>query len=190
MTISARPLLPALCLALLALACTPLWAQGYAVVAKRATDLRDMPADSGRRVESLVAGAPLTHLGPRQGAWVQVRTDRGRAGWLHMFDIGATGGASQGGSAAGGLRDLGNLFNRQPPGSTVTATSTVGIRGLGEEDIARAQPNVRAVALMERQRLDAGSAQQFARGAALVARPVADLPAPGSPAGTPAEGGE
>ncbi len=179
MTPPSRHLLSALCLALLALACPAVLAQSETGVAKRATDLRDTPADSGRKIEALAAGTPLTHLGPRQGPWVQVRTRQGRAGWLHMFDIGAGGGATQGGSAAGGLRDLGNLFNRNPQGSTVTATSTVGIRGLGQEDIARAQPNVRAVAQMERLRVDAGSAQQFARGAALTATPVADLPGPG-----------
>jgi len=177
-SIPGHRLLLASCAVVLALACAPLHAQSDAAIAKRATDLRDAPADTGRTIEPLPARTPLTRLGPRQGPWVQVRTPQGRTGWLHMFDIGAAGGASQGSGAASGLRDLSNIFNRSNAGATVTATSTVGIRGLGEEDLARAQPNLRAVVQMEALRADAGAAQQFARHAALAPRSVGELPAP------------
>ena len=172
-------------MAVLALAASPLRAQ-EAVIAKRATDLRATPADSGQKVEALAEGTPLTRLGPRQGPWVQVRTQQGKTGWLHMFTVGVAGGAGQGSSV---LRDPSNVLNRGAQGATVTATSTVGIRGLGEEDLARAQPNLRAVTQMENQRVDAGAARQFARGAALNARNIGDLPAP-SLFSPPREGGE
>lgn len=152
-------------------------AQSDVAIAKRATDLRDTPGDAGRKIRPLAASTPLLRLGPRQGPWVQVRTERGDTGWLHMFDVGAAGGASQGGVGTD-LRNLSTPFQRNRPSATVTATSTVGIRGLGEEDLARAQPNPKAVMQMEALRTDAGAARQFARHAALAPRSVGELPAP------------
>lgn len=190
MSTSGYRLLLALCMAMLAMTAAPLHAQTEPVVAKRATDLRDAPAETGRRLEALPASTPLTRLGPRQGPWVQVRTPQGRTGWLHMFDVGVAGGAAQGGGTSNGLRTFSNVFNRSAQNSTVTATSTVGIRGLGAEDIANAQPNLRAVAQMETLRIDAGTAQQFARAAALSPRSVGDLPAPGMFSNPGGGGGE
>ncbi len=67
-----------------------------------------------------------------------------------MFDLGPQSGAAptSGNSATSGIRGLGSLFGNNS-GSTTTATSTVGIRGLGAEDIAKAQPNPAAVTQAE-----------------------------------------
>ncbi|HSV53564.1 MAG TPA: SH3 domain-containing protein [Burkholderiaceae bacterium] len=160
-------------------------AQTESVMVKRAVELREAPGDGSRSLGPLSAQTPLTRMGERQGPWVLVRTAQGTAGWVHMFDIGASGGAkpSGGSGSSGGLGALTSLFGRsggQAQGNTL-ATSTVGIRGLGAEDIAKAQPNLVAVGQVEGMRVDADHAREFAAGAALNAYAVPPLPAPPRP---------
>ena len=155
---------------------------------KRPAELRDAPSDSGRNLAALPAQEPVTRLGARQGAWIQVQNRGGISGWVHMFDVGPAGmgggagtSAPSGGNAlTGGLRGLSNLLSggRAAPPPRVS-TSTIGIRGLEAEDLARAQPNLNAVGQMERLRLNETEARQFATDAALVAATVPALLAPG-----------
>ena len=74
---------------------------------------------------------------------------------------------------------LGGLFGGNSGANTTTATSTVGIRGLDAEDIAKAQPNPAAVGRVEGMRVNADQARQFASSASLQAR---DVPAMAQPA--------
>ena len=94
----------------------------------------------------------------------------------------AAGGAqaqSSGSNAVtGALRGITGLFNRSAGNPTTLPTSTIGIRGLGAEDIANAQPNPAAVSQMEALRLDETQARSFAAEAALSAIAVDPLPAP------------
>ncbi len=154
-------------------------AQSDVVLLKRATELREAPGENSRSLAALAARTPLARSGARQGAWIQVRTNQGASGWVHMFDVGSAATAEAPGAGANALRGLTSFFNRgSAQGATTTATSTVGIRGLGAEDLARSQPNMAAVAQADALRLDADQARQFASGAALVSRPVEALPAP------------
>jgi hypothetical protein len=165
----------------LALASPLALAQGEAAVTRRATELREAPASSGRSLAALPAQSPLTRLGERQGPWVQVRTEAGATGWLHLFDVGPATSAA-GNMASGALRGITSLFAKGGPSSAVTVpTSTIGVRGLGAEDLARAQPDPAAVGHMESLRQNENQARAFARAAAL--RPVAvdALPAPSGP---------
>ncbi|MDP1740514.1 MAG: SH3 domain-containing protein [Polaromonas sp.] len=155
------------------------YAQSDSVLLKRAAELREAPGENARSLAALAARAPLTRLGARQGAWIQVRTAEGNTGWVHMFDVGSAVTAEAPGAGTNALRGLTSFFNRgSAQGGATTATSTVGIRGLGAEDLARAQPNMAAVAQADALRLDADQARQFASGAALTSRPVEALPAP------------
>ena len=99
--------------------------------------------------------------------------------------VGGSGGGSGGGNAVtGALRGITSLFNRGGAGSPATLpTSTIGIRGLGAEDIANAQPDPAAVSQMEALRLDEAQARSFAAEAALAPVAVAPLPAPASAPG-------
>lgn len=154
-------------------------AQTEALLVKRAAELREAPGESSRSLAALAARTPVTRSGARQGAWVQVRTAEGASGWVHMFDIGSAASAAPAGAGANALRGLTSFFNKgSAQGGTVTATSTVGIRGLGAEDLARAQPNPAAVVQAEALRQDADEARQFAVGAALNSRTVEPLPVP------------
>lgn len=168
----------ALALALLAV---PAQAQQDAAVLKRATELREGPAQTSASLGALAADSSVARTGERKGSWVKVRTPQGAAGWVHMFDLGAQAGtAPASGGATSGLRSLGGLFGGS--GSTTTATSTVGIRGLGAEDIANAQPNPAAVRDAEKMRVSAEQAQRFASASALRTQRVEPLPEPPRPA--------
>lgn len=161
-----------------------LWgsAQAQEATIKRATALRAAPGDQSASLGDLAAESAVSRTGERQGSWVKVRTAQGANGWVHMFDLGAQpAAASSGNSAQGGLRSLGGLFGG---GSTTTATATVGIRGLGAEDIANAQPNPGAVHEAEKMRLSADQARQFAGASGLHQRSVGALPEPPRPATT------
>ncbi len=166
----------ALALGLCALV-APVHAQEATV--KRATDLRESPGDKSASLGALPEQSPVVRTGERQGSWVKVRTSQGKSGWVHMFDLGVQPASASSNSAASGLRGLGGLFGG---GSTTTATSTVGIRGLSAEDIANAQPNPAAVGQAEKMRVDAAQARQFASTSALRQRAVAPLPEPPRPA--------
>ncbi|MEP6770719.1 MAG: SH3 domain-containing protein, partial [Polaromonas sp.] len=136
--------------------------QGEAVLIKRAAQLREAPGEAARAVAPLPVQTSVTRLGERQGAWVKVRMADGTSGWVHMFDI--TSASSQGSAGTSALRSLSSFFNKgsaQAPGGAV-ATSTVGIRGLGAEDLANAVPNLAAVAQADANRVDAAQARQFA----------------------------
>ncbi|MFN4117213.1 SH3 domain-containing protein [Acidovorax sp.] len=163
-----------------------------AAVVKRATQLRSTPEESGASVAALAANTVVTRSAERKGPWTKVSTAQGASGWVHMFDLGPqTGSASGTGNAAtGGLRGLGGLFGGNS-GSTTTATSTVGIRGLGAEDIANAQPNPAAVTQAEGLRVNADQARKFASTASLNNRtvpPLAEPPRPTSSGGSGATG--
>lgn len=151
-------------------------------VVKRATQLRDAPAESGASVAPLEANAVVTRTSERKGAWTKVNTPQGATGWVHMFDLGPQSGsaAPSSNAATSGLRSLGGLFGGNS-GTSTTATSTVGIRGLGAEDIANAQPNPAAVGQAEGLRVNADQARQFASHAALQPRTVPPLAEPARP---------
>lgn len=175
-----------------ALACcllaAPAQAQQDAAVIKRATELRQGPAESSASLGALAADTAVTRTSERKGSWVKVRTAQGSTGWVHMFDVGAQAGTAAAGSntATSGLRSLGGLFGG---GSSTTATATVGIRGLSAEDIANAQPNPAAVQQAEKLRVSADQAQRFASAAALRKQNVEPLPEPPRPT-APAGSGE
>ena len=154
-------------------------AQTEPLLVKRAAELREAPGDSSRSLAALAARTPLTRSGARHGPWIQVRTADGASGWVHMFDVGSAAAAAPTGAGAGALRGLTSFLNRgSAQGGTVTATSTVGIRGLGAEDLARAQPNPAGVGQAEALRQDADQAREFAANAALSSRVVEPLPVP------------
>ena len=161
-------------------------AQTEAVVVKRPAQLRDAPGDAARALAALPVQTSVTRLGDRQGPWIKVRTADGAQGWIHMFDVSAAGaqaGAGVGSAGSSALRSISGFFNKggaQAQGPTV-ATSTLGIRGLGAENLASAQPNMAALAQADALRQDAAQARGFAGVSALASRPVEPLPAPAAP---------
>ena len=156
-------------------------AQSDVLTIKRPTELREAPGEASRSVSALAIQTPVTRLAARQGPWIEVRTAQGATGWVHMFDVGTTLPAQGGNAATGALRGLTSFFGKGSAAPAATGTSTIGIRGLGAEDIANAQPNPAAVAQVEAMRLDTNQARNFAAIAALVPQTVAPLPVPAPP---------
>lgn len=151
------------------------------VQTKRAAELRQSPDEKSASVTSLAAQTTLTKTTLRVGPWIQVKTANAQTGWVHMFDVAAAGNATAptSNAATGALRGQTNFFSggsSQRP--TTTATSTVGIRGLGAEDIANATPNIEALTQVEALRQDANQARRFASEAPVAARQVDNLPEP------------
>lgn len=169
--------------ALVLLLLSSAWAQ-EAAVTRRATELRATPSDQGASVASLAAQSAVTRTNERSGPWVQVRTAAGATGWVHLFDLGPAGGAtaSAGGGnvVSGALRGMSTLFGGGSP--QATTSTTAGIRGLGAEDLAQAQPNAEAVRRMEALRTSDADTRSFANRSAW--RPVAVEPLP-EPASVP-----
>ncbi|MES2509463.1 MAG: SH3 domain-containing protein [Pseudomonadota bacterium] len=157
-------------------------AQSEAVIIKRAAQLREAPGESGKALATLPVQTSVTRLAERQGPWIKVRMADGTQGWLHIFDITAAGNAQASNAGTGALRSITGFFNRSnAQGNASPATSTVGIRGLGAEDIANSQPNLTAVTLLDTARLDASQARQFAGTASLSSRAIEPLPIPNPP---------
>jgi len=160
------------------------------VTVKREAQLREAPADAAAVLASLPVQTQLTRLATRRGPWIEVRTAEGRTGWVHLFDVGTMPVAQGGNFATGALRGLTGLFGggHSLAPATRTATATIGIRGLGAEEITNAQPNPTAVMLMETLHMDAAQAQQFGTLAGLAVQAVQPLPVPPTPTSAAAPG--
>jgi hypothetical protein len=100
---------------------------------------------------------------------------------VHLFDIGPAAASAGGGSVAGNaLRSVTSLFGGGGTRPAQTSISTSGIRGLGAEDIAQAQPNPAAVTQMEAQRQGEADVRSFADRSGWRPAPVEPLPQPAS----------
>lgn len=170
---------------LAAVLCSPAIAQqGEPAVMKRPAELRAAPGEAGRSLATLAAQEPVLRLAERQGAWIQVQTRAGVSGWVHMFDVAAAIGGpaaaaeSTGSALTGGLRSITSMLRGGSAPPPRVSTSTIGIRGLEAEDLARSQPNLAAVGQMERLRQGEAGAREFAADAALVAVNAPALPGP------------
>lgn len=163
----------ALCLASLLVSGGLLAQTAQPMTVKRNADLKKSPEPTAETVVPLPANQVVSHAGERRGAWMQVRTDGGKQGWMRLFDLSAAPVAASGGDG-GSTPALGGLFAANKPRA---GTATLGIRGLDANDIAQAQPNPGAVTQGEKLRASEAQARQFAQRSGLSPRPVDDLPA-------------
>ena len=94
-------------------------------------------------VTQLKTGATGEVVG-KQGAWLNVKT-AGGTGWLFSFNVRfPSAQAGTGDSGAGAT--AGRLFG---PRRTVSVTSTIGIRGIEEEDLKQAGFNASQMKLLD-----------------------------------------
>ena len=101
------------------------------VTLERDSVLRTEPRTEASTVANLAKGATGEAVA-RQGAWVQIRSGTA-TGWLYSFNV-RFGTAAGSGDGAGSV--LGRVFG---PRQRVSVTSTIGIRGLDEEDLKQAR---------------------------------------------------
>lgn len=140
-----KALLPLLFLPLVA------WAEPATVI--RATELKADPATDAATVAQLPEKAQVDAL-ERKGGWTRVKAG-GAQGWVKMLALRYDGTAKRGDTG------VAQAFNVARTGSSGTQVTT-GVRGLDEEQLAKAQPNPAELAKLDRYAVDRAAANEFA----------------------------
>lgn len=164
---------------LLAALATPLvWAQAVGTT-NRATELKADPRSDAATVASLPRDTAIVDIG-RSSGWIRVQTGDKKTGWVRSFHISMKGNISETSSSSGFLGGLSSLFapvRREPP----KTISTVGIRGLSEEEMKNAKPNPAEFNKMKSYAVSKADAQAAAQRARLNPQTVAYIDANGNP---------
>ncbi|WP_137940111.1 hypothetical protein [Chitinivorax sp. B] len=121
-------------------------------VTVRDTVLRQEPSPSAAAVMNLVRDKSVM-LQKRQGGWYQAVVEQ-RTGWVKLLDVRL----SDAGARPRGGQDLATVLTGR-----TAATPTTGVRGLDEEKLRRAQPNLPEVARMEALTVSPAEANRFAQ---------------------------
>ena len=140
-----KALLPLLFLPLVA------WAEPATVI--RATELKADPATDAATVAQLPEKAQVDAL-ERKGGWTRVKAGSAQ-GWVKMLALRYAGTAKRGDTG------VAQAFNVARTGSSGTQVTT-GVRGLDEEQLAKAQPNPAELAKLDRYAVDRAGANEFA----------------------------
>ena len=141
--ISVERALPALRMMLAAVLLAAAPAAAQQVTLERDSALYAEPRLDASQVTQLKLGATGEVIG-KQGAWLNLKTPGG-SGWLFSFNVRfQTQQAGSGDSGAGSA--AGRLFG---PRRDVSVTSTIGIRGIEEEDLKQARFNADQMKLLD-----------------------------------------
>ncbi|MGM0563736.1 MAG: SH3 domain-containing protein [Pseudomonadota bacterium] len=165
-------------------ACALLWllpsmaSDAYWLV--RDTTLRSQPLFSAQG-QALSQGTEV-ELVKEEGAWYQVSTDAGQKGWLRRYEMrrasgGATVSRREESSVLGSLmRSTSRLFGRSASEDVESGVvATIGVRGLSEEELKRAQPDYQGVDRLEQWAANTAQAQKLAANGGLKARRIESL---------------
>ena len=142
------------------------WLAAGTAAAQQVTLERDSPLYTEPRLDAaqvtqLKLGATGEVIG-KQGAWLNLKTPGG-SGWLFSFNVRfPSAQAATGDSGAGAA--AGRLFG---PRRNVSVTSTVGIRGIEEEDLKQASFSAEQMKLLESYAATRDAAERRARGSGL-----------------------
>ena len=126
--------------------------------------------DSALYSEPRLDSAPVTQLKlgatgeviGKQGAWLNLKTAAG-SGWLFSFNVRFPSTQAGAGDTGAG-QTAGRLFG---PRRNVSVTSTIGIRGIEEEDLKQASFNAEQMKLLDGYVATKQAAEQRARGSGL-----------------------
>jgi len=155
-------------LAAMLLAVGPAAAQKVTV--EQNTPLYSEPRMESSQVAQLQQGAAGEVIG-KQGVWLNLKTSAG-TGWLFSFSVRFE---SQGAESSSGGSSLGRVFG--PRRSSPSVTSTIGIRGIEEEDLKGATFNAEQMKLLDKYVASKEAAEKGARSAGLSATSVEYLDA-------------
>lgn len=133
----------------------------------RSAELRASPAADGQLLLTLPANTKVDVV-KRIGGWYEVRTAAGAKGWVRMWLLRFS--AQTGGGAA--LKENVAVLSSGRSSSTYT-TATTGVRGLSEEELAKAVPDPAAVQALEPLAVTPADARGFAGKVPLKADPEA-----------------
>ena len=142
-----KALLPLLFLPLIA------WAEPATVI--RTTDLKAEPASDAATVVQLAENSRVEAL-ERKGGWTRIKAGAAQ-GWVKMLALRY----NAGGEPKRGDTGIVQAFNVARTGSSGTQVTT-GVRGLDEEQLAKAQPNPAELAKLDRFAVDRAGASDFA----------------------------
>lgn len=126
----------------------------------KSTELMDK-ASSDASVIGTLANQTRVDVMERNGAWTQVKTTAGQAGWVRMtaLRLDATTGSNvapaSGGNVLGSLMTGGRTSN--------TGSVGTGVKGLDKEDLRRASPNYSELQKMQANAVSKDSARSFAQ---------------------------
>ena len=146
-------------------------ASAQKVTVERDTALYSEPRMESAPVTQLQRGTAGEVIG-KQGVWLNLKT-AGGTGWLFSFDVRFESQAAEGSSGTGSA--LGRVFG--PRRSNVSVTSTIGVRGIEEEDLKGATFNTEQMKLLDSYAASKEAAEKGARGAGLSGRSVEYLDA-------------
>ncbi len=151
----------------------------------RNSELRAKPSFSGQVAQRLAPGTTVTLL-ERRGGWRKVQlTANKRGGWVRNYQVRAgqvpsSVVAETRDDNRGVLSDLASL-SRSASGlvgggdgssSSSQTTATIGIRGLGAEDLGAAKPDKRQLEQLKKYAASRNGGKSFARSAGLKQRRV------------------
>jgi uncharacterized protein YgiM (DUF1202 family) len=137
--------------------------------ALKADAIRAEPFGDAKQVAMLATGDKVDIL-KKNGGWLQVKSAKGKKGWVRMLSI-RKGDAKKSSGAGAGLLALSS--GRAGTGKVV---ATTGIRGLNEEELKAASFDAKELQLAESYTVKKTDAQKFAKQGKLVARPFGYLP--------------
>lgn len=145
----------------------------------RATELKADPRADATTVASLPRETPIVDIG-RSSGWIRVQTGDKKTGWVRSFHVSMKGSVSESSSSSGAFSSLTSLFAPAKRESPKTI-STVGIRGLSEEEMKNAKPNPAEFNKMKSYAVSKADAEAAAKRARLNPVAVAYVDANGNP---------
>lgn len=158
------------CRSLLAALAAMLLAAGPAaaqkVTVEQNTPLYSEPRMESSQVAQLQQGTAGEVIG-KQGVWLNLKTAAG-TGWLFSFSVRFESQGAEGSSGSGSV--LGRVF--APRRSSPSVTSTIGVRGIEEEDLKGATFDAQQMKLLDSYATSKEAAEKSARAAGLSGRSV------------------
>jgi hypothetical protein len=152
------------------------------------TPLYQRPSVYSKTLSELYAGNRVD-VTSRVGSWKKVTLDDQTVGWVRSYrvrsGISSTTVVNEEPSDSGGFlsglaqlsRKASGLFSSEKKSYSFQRTATIGVRGLSEEQIKNAQPNLGELNKMETFRSSKKSARRFAKEGKLHAIKLAHMPA-------------
>lgn len=116
----------------------------------QATELRAKPFTDGQLLKQLPAGTEVSVL-QREGGWYEIKAPE--QGWVPMWRVRFPAGSGGGGAIAA---------IQSGRAAATRSTATTGVRGLSEEELARATPDPAAVVALEQLAVPPDQARVFA----------------------------
>lgn len=141
---------------------------------RAAVTLMATPHSDAKPAGQLAANTTVDIL-ERRGGWLRISA-AGKSGWAKLHQV-RTGERPQTAKSGESLAILKNVGETGRSGST-GIVATTGIRGMSAEELTNAKPDPAAVKTIERYRVTASRAREYAKAAGLKEASVPALPKP------------